>query len=232
MKPLKLLLVEDEAAIRDMIRFALSGAELELIDTDCVTAAMEKIGTTAPDVILLDWMLPGKSGIDFIKWLKQQEALKHIPIIMLTAKAEEDSKVKALTTGADDYMTKPFSIAELKARIKAVSRRGPLLPPKHEIHIDQLTLNIDKHSAHIANEKLPLSPIEYKLLHFLVTHPDRAYTREQLLSHVWGIYSDVTDRTVDAVVKRLRQKLKTHGYDHTIQTIRGTGYTFVRATHG
>jgi two-component system phosphate regulon response regulator PhoB len=232
MKPLALLLVEDEEAIRDMIRFALSGKEFTLIDTDSVTTAMEQMGTTVPDVILLDWMLPGKSGIDFIKWLKQQEAFQHIPIIMLTAKAEEDSKVKALTAGADDYMTKPFSIAELKARIKAVARRGPFLPPTHEIHMAGLTLNVDKHTASISGQKLPLSPIEYKLLHFFVTHADKTYTREQLLSHVWGIYTDVSDRTVDAVVKRLRQKLTVQNYDQHIQTIRGAGYTFTREVHG
>lgn len=225
MKKIILLIIEDEAAIRDMIRFSLP-RELKLIDAEDVIKAKKHLENQLPDLILLDWMLPGTSGIEFIEWIKKQVDFQDIPIIMLTAKAEEENKVKGLMTGADDYITKPFSPDELTARIKTVLRRGPLVSPSQEIKYQNIVINTIKHQISINKELLILSPIEYKMIYFFMKHPNKTYTRDQLITYIWGRNIYLNDRTVDVHIRRLRNKLKKHNYNHLIKTIRGTGYQF------
>lgn len=225
-KKTTLLIVEDEIAIRDMLRFSIPDDEFSLIDAEDSSTAMRQLADLIPDLILLDWMLPGKSGIEFIKWIKQQDNLCDIPIIMLTARAEEENKVKGLMTGADDYITKPFSPDELVARIKAVLRRGPLISPGNEIKYRDIILNIAKHQVKIKGDVISLSPIEYKMLHFFMRHPNKTYTRDQLLTHIWGGDVYIDDRTVDVQIRRLRDKLKEYNHHDLIKTIRGAGYQF------
>lgn len=227
MKKTTLLIVEDEVAIRDMLRFSLPTEEFNVLDAENTQQASQLLADYIADLIVLDWMLPGKSGIDFIKWLKQQELLKHIPIIMLTARAEEDNKVRGLMAGADDYITKPFSVNELIARIKTVLRRGAVtVSPDNEIRAGKLVLNTAKHQVSIEDQPIELTPLEYKICHFLMTHPDKVYSRDQLISHVWGGNIYIDDRTVDVHVKRMRAKLQPYKQQHLIKTVRGVGYIF------
>ncbi len=225
-KVLSLLIIEDELAIRDMLRFSLPENEFSLIDAEDTSKAVKILADQAPDLILLDWMLPGRSGIEFIKWIKQQDNLNDIPIIMLSAKAEEENKVKGLMTGADDYITKPFSPDELIARIKTVLRRGPLISPNNEIKFRDVTLNVAKHRVKIKGDVIKLSPIEYKMLYFLMRHPNKTYTRDQLITYIWGANVYIEDRTVDVQIRRLRDKLKEYDQHDLIKTIRGAGYQF------
>lgn len=224
----KILLVEDEVAIRDLIRFSLSEAEqYKLYEAANTQEAQEFLRHKIPDIIVLDWMLPGKSGIDFIHSLKKDELTKSVPIIMLTAKAEEESKIACLHAGADDYVTKPFSPNELIARIKAVLRRGTLKTPNDEIIVGGLHLNTATHQVIIDGEKIILAPLEYRMIQFLMAHPNRSYTRGQLLCHVWGNDLEIQEQTVDVQIGRLRKLLKPYGYDRNIETVRGVGYRFV-----
>jgi two-component system phosphate regulon response regulator PhoB len=220
-----LLIVEDEAAIRDMVGFALPSAEFKLLAAENVAQAMRFIADEIPDLILLDWMLPGKSGIEFAKELKRSQLTCDIPIIMLTAKAEEEHKIKGLEA-ADDYVTKPFSPRELIARIRSVLRRGPLITPQGLLQVEQLCLNVTTHQVTVNQSIVKLTPQEYQLLHFFLTHQDRIYSREHLIHHLWGGNSEVSDRTVDVQVKRLRQALAPFGYDQIIKTVRSEGYCF------
>lgn len=225
MKKNAILVVEDEAPIRDVIKFALKELPYQIIEAENVNQATEKMAHQIPQLILLDWMLPGKNGIDFAKQLKKEQLTKDIPIIMLTAKAEEENKLKGLEI-ADDYITKPFSPKELIARIKNILRRGLVITPENKIEIDELVLNVDTREVLIKNQSLKLTPIEYQLLHFFLTHPDRIYSRTQLLDHVWGRNVYIDDRTVDVHIRRLRKALSQHGYANYIQTVRSGGYKF------
>jgi two-component system phosphate regulon response regulator PhoB len=226
MKNKIILIIEDEVAIRDIIQFALTPAGFEIIEAGEVAEAEKKLANAIPDLILLDWMLPDVSGIEFSKRLKRNPLTKHIPIIMLTAKAEEENKIKGLESGADDYVTKPFSPRELIARINTVLRRGPLVDTDGIIQFAKMSINVNNHQVRIDNQLLSLTAIEYKLLCFFVTHPNRIYTREQLLNHVWGLNTYINERTVDVQVKRLRKQLKTYGCEHYLKTVRGSGYQF------
>ena len=225
MKKTTLLIIEDEAAIRDMVRFSLPN-EFWLIDAEDIAKARKQLVNQLPDLILLDWMLPGKSGIEFIEWIKKQADFQDIPIIMLTAKAEEENKVKGLMTGTDDYITKPFSPDELTARIKTVLRRGPLLSPSHEIKHQDIVINTDKHQITINKEPLILSPLEYKMLYFFMKHPNKTYTRDQLITYIWGGNVYIDGHTINVHIHRLRDKLKKYDRHHLIKTIRETGYQF------
>jgi two-component system phosphate regulon response regulator PhoB len=231
MPKINLLLIEDEEAIRDMLRFALAANEFNLTDADTIAAGMKALNLQIPDLIILDWMLPDKSGLDFIQWIKQQDLFSHIPIIMLTAKAEEENKIKGLMTGADDYVTKPFSPEELSARIKAILRRGTLAAPNGEIKISDLILNQNKCQVHAGGQLLDLAPLEFKMLHFFMRHPDKMYTRDQLITHVWGNQTYINDRTIDVHIRRLRNKLKPYGHHVRIKTIRSQGYCFAGTSH-
>lgn len=222
----KVLVVEDEAAIRDMIYMALSRAGFNTDTAETVQQAQLKIADQRPDLIILDWMLPTISGIQFTKQLKRHSLMKDIAIIMLTAKAEEDSKVQALEAGADDYIIKPFSPRELIARAHAILRRGPLLQPDGTLVAGELQLNTLLHQIHAASHQVDLSPLEYRLLAFFMTHPNRIYSRAELLTYVWKDASMVEERTVDALLKRLRKQLKHHQCEQYIQTAHGSGYYF------
>ncbi len=222
-----ILVVEDEPDIREMIITSLELSGYQCLQAENTIQAHQQVVDCRPDLILLDWMLPvGQSGIDFCYRLKQEELLSEIPIIMLTAKGEEDNKVHGLDAGADDYITKPFSTRELLSRIKAVLRRSSLLSA--DKHIEHQGLLLDSISQRItANDKpVEIAPTEYRLLSFFMTHPERAYTREQLLDQVWGGNVYVENRTVDVHIRRLRKLLAPHGYAGFIQTVRGTGYRF------
>jgi two-component system phosphate regulon response regulator PhoB len=221
-----ILIIEDEPDIREMLKFSLEAANFTVYEAGDAQQANLMIAKNLPDLILLDWMLPNLSGIKYAKQLKQQELTRDIPIIMLTAKAEEENKVKGLETGADDYITKPFSPRELIARIKTVLRRGPLLSPEGIVYFKNLKLDTNLRKVTADNQALELSPIEYRLLHFFLTHPDRVYTREQLLNHVWGGESYIDERSVDVQILRLRKILSTHSSPSLIHTIHGVGYKF------
>lgn len=222
----KVLIVDDEMAIRDMLHFALDDEPFQLIDAENASQAMALMADRVPDLVLLDWMLPERSGIDLIKWMKKQPALKDLPIIMLTAKAEEENKIKGLMTGADDYIIKPFSPQELIARIKTVLRRSPLLSPEDIIRAGDLELDTQSHQVNAKGNRIHCSPIEYKMLNFFMQHPNRVYSRDHLITHVWGGDSFIDDRTVDAQIRRLRDKLKQYDCHHYIRTVRGFGYKF------
>ncbi len=222
----QILVVEDESAIRDMLRFALERAEFRLALAANAQEARLRIAEARPDLILLDWMMPGLSGVEYAKELKNGATTKDIPIIMVTARAEEEDKVRALNIGADDYVSKPFSFPELIARIQAVLRRS--MPGGVEERLAVAGLEVDAASQRVTarGEPVKLGPTEYRLLHFFISHPERVYTREQVLDRVWGQNVYVEERTVDVHIRRLRKALQPYGYDNMIQTVRGTGYRF------
>ncbi|ROH89477.1 phosphate regulon transcriptional regulatory protein PhoB [Stagnimonas aquatica] len=222
----QILVVEDEASIREMLRFALERAEFRVMLAANAQEARLKIAEAQPDLILLDWMMPGLSGVEFAKELKSGATSKDIPIIMVTARAEEEDKVRGLNIGADDYVSKPFSFPELIARIQAVLRRS--LPGGVEERLAVAGLEVDAASQRVTarGEPVKLGPTEYRLLHFFISHPERVYTREQVLDRVWGQNVYVEERTVDVHIRRLRKALEPYGYDNMIQTVRGTGYRF------
>lgn len=219
------LIVDDEAAIREMIVVALEMADYNCVEASNAQEALIAIVDHRPDMILLDWMLPGTNGIELARRLKRNDSTADIPIIMLTAKTEEDNKVQGLEVGADDYITKPFSPRELVARLKAVLRRATPHGTESEIEVDGLVLDPLCHRVTSHNESLTMGPTEYKLLHFFMTHQDRVYSRSQLLDQVWGGNVYVEDRTVDVHIRRLRKALG-EKHEHLVQTVRGTGYRF------
>lgn len=221
----KVLVVEDERAIREMICFALKREGLECVDACSVEEAEEQIALSVPDVMLVDWMLPGMSGVDFIRRIKQDESLSKVPLIMLTAKTEEENKIEGLDAGADDYVAKPFSPRELMARIRAVLRRTGDAESK-SLQVGDLKMDIDSYRVTYKNQVIDLGPTEYKLLQFLMKHTDRVYSRHQLLDHVWGHNAYVEERTIDVHVLRLRKALMPCGCDKMLQTVRGAGYRF------
>jgi two-component system, OmpR family, phosphate regulon response regulator PhoB len=219
-----ILVVDDETPIRDMLRVALEMADYLCLEAADAQTAHGMIIDQKPDLILLDWMLPGTSGIELARRLKRDEVTAEIPIIMLTAKGEEDNKIQGLEVGADDYITKPFSPRELVARLKAVLRRTESLAPSEPILIEGLCLDPSSHRVTIDGTPVSMGPTEYRLLSFFLTHQERVYTRSQLLDHVWGGNVYVEERTVDVHIRRLRKAL--NGHDRFIQTVRGAGYRF------
>lgn len=221
-----ILIVEDEAGIRDMLRFALERESFEVLEAYDVPGARVEVADRRPSMILLDWMLPGTSGVDYARELKSDPTTRDIPIIMITARTEEEDKVRGLNLGADDYLTKPFSFPELIARIQAVMRRA--LPGGEAEMINVSGLAVDAASQRVTADGDPvrLGPTEYRLLHFFVSHPERVYTREQVLDRVWGQNVYVEERTVDVHIRRLRKALAPFGYDGMVQTVRGSGYRF------
>jgi two-component system phosphate regulon response regulator PhoB len=219
-----LLVVEDELAIREMLAMLLEQSGYEVRAVSNAEDALSLISKKLPDLLLLDWMLPGMSGIDLAKKLKNDVYSKKMPIVMLTALGEEENKVKGLDIGADDYVTKPFSPRELIARIKAVLRR--VSPHKTEELIVVNNLQLDPVTYRVSCEDKPieLGPTEFRLLHFFMTHQERVYTRVQLLDNVWGTNVYVEERTVDVHIRRLRKALEPYGCETLIQTVRGAGY--------
>lgn len=226
----KILIIEDETAIREMLTTTLSLVGFECLEAQDAKQGYQLAIDHRPDLILLDWMLPKNlSGIELCYRLKKDEILSNIPIIMLTAKGEEDNKIQGLDAGADDYITKPFSTRELISRIKAVLRRTNQQQEKI-ININGLNIDILAKRICINETPLDIGPTEYRLLEFFITHAERAYTRSQLLDHIWGHNAYIEDRTIDVHILRLRKILEPHGLQHHIQTVRGIGYRFSTQT--
>ncbi len=223
----QILVIEDDAAIREMICFTLKHEGFDYHSVGDAEKGLECVAIRAPELILLDWMLPEMDGIDFIRRLRSNVQTAHIPVIMLSARDENDDKVKGLSVGADDYMSKPFSPAELVARLHAVLRRCQIVAEEaaSQLTISGLTLDADSHRVTVDGHYLALGPTEFRLLQFFMSHPERAYSRGQLLDHIWGsVY--VEERTVDVHIRRLRKALAPSGHDTLIDTVRGVGYRF------
>ena len=222
----RILLVEDEAAIREMLVMALERAGFAVVEAANSQQAQDALAEQLPDLILLDWMLPGTSGIELAHRWKKQELTREIPIIMLTARSEEDDRVRGFDVGADDYVTKPFSPRELIARIKAVLRRTVGHGEEEALEVNGLVLDPVSHRVTINGRKVDIGPTEYRLLYFFMSHPERVYSRSQLLDHVWGGNVYIEERTIDVHIRRLRKVLTGEGHDALIQTVRGSGYRF------
>lgn len=222
----QILVVEDETPIREMITFILDQNGFNAVEACDIEQALAKVHEPYPDLILLDWMLPGGTGVKLAKKLKQNEYTRNIPIIMLTARSDEEDKVAGFEAGIDDYITKPFSPKELIARIKAVIRRVSPTSLEEEVEFHGLKLDPVAHRVAINDENLDLGPTEFRLLHFFMTHTERVYSREQLLDNVWGTNVYVEDRTVDVHIRRLRKAISGCGHEDFIQTVRGAGYRF------
>ncbi|MDF1821221.1 MAG: phosphate regulon transcriptional regulator PhoB [Alcanivoracaceae bacterium] len=221
-----ILVVDDEPAIREMVAVALEMADFDVLEADNAQQGHEIIVDRRPDLVLLDWMLPSVSGIELARRLKREESTAEVPIIMLTAKSEEDNKIQGLDVGADDYITKPFSTRELVSRIRAVLRRSAATNADKAIKVEGLELDPVSQRVSADEDPIDMGPTEYRLLAFFMGHPERAYSRTQLLDQVWGANVYVEDRTIDVHIRRLRKALEPYGYDRFIQTVRGTGYRF------
>ena len=221
-----ILVVEDEPAIQELIAYNLKQAGHQPLRADNAEQALKLVANALPDLVLLDWMLPGLSGIEFARRLRADKRTRAIPIIMLTARSDEQDKLQGLETGADDYITKPFSPRELNARIKAVLRRRAPEMTDDMVQHGGLRLDPASHRVTGNGDPVDLGPTEFRLLHFLMTHPERVYARAQLLDQVWGDHVFVEERTVDVHIRRLRKALEPTELDGLVQTVRGTGYRF------
>ena len=222
-----ILLVEDEPAIQELLTFNVTQCGYRAIHAHDAASAMVHIDRALPDLILLDWMLPGSSGVELARRLRASQRTRNIPIIMLTARNDEHDKVLGLESGADDYITKPFSPRELMARIRAVLRRRIPQASDETVSAGGLELSPATHLISANGVAVELGPTEFRLLHFFMTHAERVYSRSQLLDHVWGDHVFVEERTVDVHIRRLRQALEPSGCDGLIQTVRGSGYRFL-----
>ena len=226
MKKTKILIVEDEPPVRQMIAFNLHRAGFAVDEAADCASARARIADETPDLALIDWMLPDSSGLELTRALKRDTAYKDLAIIMLTARAEEESKVLGLDGGADDYVTKPFSSRELISRINAVLRRSGAAESAETVAVGDLELRPDEHRLFCGEDELQLGPTEFKLLSFFMRHPERVYNREQILDNVWGRNVYIEERTVDVHVQRLRKALQNYGVEQYVQTVRGAGYRF------
>ena len=224
--PATILVVEDEPAIQELIAATLQHAGHRVMRAYSAEEGLQQINGTLPDVVLLDWMLPGMSGIQYARKLRSDERTQDLPIIMLTARGEEQDKVAGLDAGADDYLTKPFSPRELVARIKAVLRRRAPQMTEDCVEVEGLRVDPVTHRVSGSGRLLDLGPTEFRLLHFFMTHQERVFNRTMLLDQVWGDHVFVEERTVDVHIRRLRAALETTGHDRLIQTVRGSGYRF------
>ena len=222
----KILIVEDEPAIQELLAFNITQAGFRALRAEDAESAWRQIGQDLPDLILLDWMLPNTSGPLLARQFRSEAKTSNIPIIMLTARGEEHDKILGLESGADDYITKPFSPRELMARIRAMLRRHTPAIPDEPIAIDGLELSPVSHRVRANGINIELGPTEFRLLCFFMNHAERVYSRSQLLSHVWDTHAFIEERTVDVHIRRLRKALEAAGKDHLIQTVRGSGYRF------
>ena len=222
----RILIVDDEPAIREMVAFALRKAEYLPVHAGDGREASEAIAEKVPDLILLDWMLPGSSGLELARRWRRDDLTRDVPIIMLTARGEENDRVSGLESGIDDYVVKPFSARELLARIKAVLRRSREDEDDGSVAVGELRIDGAAHRVYAREDTLQVGPTEYRLLHFFMTHADRVYTRAQLLDHVWGGNVYVEERTVDVHIRRLRKALEPARLEEMVQTVRGAGYRF------
>jgi len=221
-----ILVVEDEPAIQELLAVNLRHAGFEVIRAGSAEEGEAAIRAAMPDVAILDWMLPGQSGVALAKKLRQDERTRELPIIMLTARVHEEDKIQGLEAGADDYVTKPFSPKELVARVRAVLRRRSPHLAGETVEVDGLALNPGTHRVTVGGQPLELGPTEFRLLFFFMTHPERVYTRAQLLDEVWGDHVFIEERTVDVHIRRLRAALEPSGRHERVETVRGTGYRF------
>jgi len=229
--PASVLIVEDEPEIRELLEFTLSRAGYEVIPAATAESAVSILqnGQGVPDLAILDWMLPGQSGVELARRLRRDPDTQHLPTLMLTARGEEADKLKSFESGVDDYVTKPFSPRELVARVKALLRRTGI--PEDSILVMQgIRLDLNSHRITIDGDAVHIGPTEFRLLELLMRHPDRAFDRSTLLDRVWGRSVYVEERTVDVHVLRLRKILARHKLDHLIQTVRGIGYRFAAGT--
>ncbi|QTR48014.1 phosphate regulon transcriptional regulator PhoB [Thiothrix litoralis] len=224
-----ILCIEDEAAIRAMIRFSLEREGYAVMEAPDARAARDLAANQLPDLMLVDWMLPDLSGPELIRRFRRDPLTRDIPIIMLTAKSEEDDMIHGLDAGADDYLVKPVSLKALSARIKALLRRTDGFDEQRIINAGRLQLNQDAHQLRIDGTPVHVGTTEYRLLEFFMQHPEKVYSRAQLLDFVWGQNTYIEERTVDVHVLRLRKTLKTYATEHVIQTVRGAGYLFSAA---
>jgi two-component system phosphate regulon response regulator PhoB len=226
MSRLNILVVEDEDAIRGMLMMVLEQAGFKAIAAADTEEARAVLAEASPDLILLDWMLPGISGVEWARRIKKEQGYRDLPIILLTARGEEEDKVRGLEIGADDYITKPFSTKELLARIRAVLRRSGKIQGLAQITLGDLILDTEQHRLSIGDNRLEVSPTEFRLMQFFMTHPDKVYSRTQLLDQVWGRSVYIEERTIDVHIRRLRKILGEYGREDWVQTVRGFGYRF------
>jgi two-component system phosphate regulon response regulator PhoB len=222
----QILIVEDEKPIREMIAFALKRSGFDVREAEDSHTARLQLADRRPDLLLVDWMLPDMSGLELTRLIKRESATRDLPVIMLTARAAEGDKVAGLDGGADDYVTKPFSPRELLSRINAVLRRSGGGATDEKIELGGLTLDRSSHRVSAGGQDVALGPTEYRMLEFFMTHPERVYSREQLLDRVWGGNVYVEERTIDVHIRRLRKALEAVALDHRVQTVRGSGYRF------
>jgi two-component system, OmpR family, phosphate regulon response regulator PhoB len=222
--PATILVVEDEPSIQELVAYACRTSGFEVRRADCVRSARDAVAAALPDLVLLDWMLPDRPGIDFLRELRGQERTRGLPVIMLTAKGNEADKVTGLDAGADDYVVKPFSPRELVSRIRAVFRRRAPQLAGEALEYGPLKLDSARHELTAASSPVKMGLAEFKLLAFFMAQPDRVFTRAQLLDGVWGDHVFIEERTVDVHMLRLRKALAPHGLQHLIQTVRGLGY--------
>ncbi len=226
----RILIVDDDPAIRDMVAFALRKGEYDPVHAGDALEAQTAIADRVPDMILLDWMLPGTSGLELARRWRKEVLTRDVPIIMLTARGEENDRVGGLEAGVDDYVVKPFSARELLARIRAVMRRTRDDDEDGSVGVGNIRIDGAAHRVFAGDVPVPIGPTEYRLLHFFMTHPERVYTRSQLLDHVWGGSVYVEERTIDVHIRRLRKTLEPFGAENMVQTVRGAGYRFSAAT--
>ncbi len=222
----KILVVEDEAAVREMICFVLKQSGYDTLEAGDAAEARKHLSSSTPSLILMDWMLPGTSGVELTRELKQDPLTRDIPVIMLTARGEEDDKVRGLECGAEDYVTKPFSPRELAARVKVILRRVAPHATEEMVSTGDLQLDPSSYRVNVGSQEVELGPTEFRLLHFFMTHQDKVYSRSRLLDKVWGTNVFIEERTVDVHIRRLRKALEPHGVDGLVQTVRGAGYRF------
>ena len=224
-----ILVVEDEPEILELLSFTMTRAGFEVLGAESSEHALQLLDQARPDLAIIDWMLPGMSGVDLARQLRRDELTANLPIIMLTARSEEADKLRSFESGVDDYVTKPFSPRELIARVKALLRRSGS-PENNVLEVDGIRLDMNSHRVTIGGDHVHLGPTEYRLLELLMRHPDRVFDRSQLLDRVWGRAVYVDERTVDVHVLRLRKILQPHDLHHLIQTVRGAGYMFSKRT--
>ncbi|MBC8210025.1 MAG: response regulator [Gammaproteobacteria bacterium] len=224
---MNILVIEDDQAIREMICLSLQQADYQTFSCQDVKAAKQMIAQYQPDCLVVDWMLPDSTGVELLRWLRRQQKYKHIPALMLTARAQEQDKITGLDSGADDYMTKPLSLREMQSRIKALLRRpASYIESTHELKSGPITINSDSHRVTIHETDVDLSKTEFLLLKFFVSNENKVFSRNQILDHVWGVNAYLDDRTVDVHILRLRKILKQFQLEQMVKTIRGSGYRF------
>ena len=221
-----ILVVDDETSIREMLVISLESAGYNVLQAENAKTAHSLVLDKHPDLILLDWMMPVTTGLELLRRLKRDEMTDHIPVIMLTAKAEESSKISGLDSGADDYLAKPFSLRELISRVKAILRRVSREELKDTIVVGDLEFDPLEYRISIAGNLINLAPTEFRLLQFFLTHQERVYSRDQILDYVWGKNVYLDERTVDVHIRRLRKAISVAGHDEYVQTVRGAGYRF------